>query len=112
MGVVHTFLEPLFSASKLLTVRYQLPAMIRAVPSSGVLRVSTSGNGLREGDVLRCCTTFHRRIEYFSPLQVSSWVSLKPAKCLFIADGHSPARVIEALTANSPDRASDITMLF
>ena len=69
-GVVHTYLEPLFSASTLLTVRYPLPATIRAVPSSGVLRVSTSGNGLREGDVLRCCTTFHRRMESFSPLQV------------------------------------------
>jgi len=111
-GVVHTFLEPLFSASTLLTVRYPLPALIRAVPSSGVLRVSTSGNGLREGDVLRCCTTFHRRMEYFSPLRVSSWGSLKPAKCLFLCDGQTPERVIEALCANSPDRASDIVMLF
>mmetsp|Transcript_9245 Transcript_9245/g.21478 ORF Transcript_9245/g.21478 Transcript_9245/m.21478 type:complete len:211 (-) Transcript_9245:193-825(-) len=62
-GFVDCELPALFTRSVLLTVRYQLPFSLEAAPMQGVLKVTTPGNGLQVGDVLRACSTLELRYD-------------------------------------------------
>ena len=62
-GMVEGELQAFFSKSELLTVRYPVPVELRVRPERGVLRVYETGYGLREGDVLRACSTFEMRFD-------------------------------------------------
>ncbi|KAL1521501.1 hypothetical protein AB1Y20_021162 [Prymnesium parvum] len=108
-GVMEQALEPLFSSSDLVTVRYQLPLRLELAPHLGQMRVTKSGMGLMEGDVLRACSTFQPQMDNVFGLFP---VGTKPSKCLFICDGQPSEKVIEALTANTEDKASEILMVF
>ena len=100
-------LQPLFSESELVTVRLPLPLELAAEASGGVLKVTANGSGMRIGDVLRCFTTSQMRMgDTFGLFAVA-----KLKRCLFVADGQPPDRVIEALTANSPDKSTDIVLV-
>ena len=102
-------LVPLFSESDIVTVRYPLPFELAAEAEHGVMRVTRDGNGLLTGDVLRLCSTFTMRMDAVGGLLP---MGTKPTKCLFLADGQPPQRVVEALTANTDDRTEDVWMAF
>jgi hypothetical protein len=58
--VVHEF-DPYFSSSTLITMRYPVPYTLEASPLQGVIKVTESGDGLIEGDVLRAFSTLQLR---------------------------------------------------
>lgn len=105
-GTVRESLPPLFTSSDLVTVRLQLPFSLPAEPSQGVLRVTTDGHGLHQGDVVRAFTTFGMRPS--NPL----FGALRTGKrrCLFVADGQPAPQVIDALKANTEDMTSDVLL--
>jgi len=126
--------ETYFSSSQLLTFRFGVPFELEAEPCQGVIKVVSSGNGLLEGDVLRAFSTFQMRYdsqrkEYrygsgISPARPAgpapgrtgmgmiNPIQEMPSKCLFIADGQPHQQVIDALLANTADKAGEIVMLF
>jgi hypothetical protein len=106
-SVLQETLRPLFTASELVTVRLPLPLELPAEAAGGVIRVTANGNGMRIGDVLRCFTTAQRRMgDTFGLFAVA-----KLKRCLFVADGQPPDRVIEALTANTPEITENIVLV-
>ncbi len=111
-GVVEQAFDPLFSDSSLVTVRYPVPLELPAEPSQGVLRVVDDCPGLLVGDVLRACSTFQLRVDTRAALFFPVGLGAKPAKCLFLADGKTPDEVIKALTENTVERTSEVTMIF
>ena len=60
--VVHEF-DPYFSSSTLITMRYPVPYTLEASPLQGVIKVTDSGDGLIEGDVLRAFSTLQLRCD-------------------------------------------------
>ena len=105
-GRVRTTLEPLFSLSELVTVRYAVPLELDMSPEQGVFRVTRAGRGLQVGDVLRACSTMR------ADLMLGMLPGGKAAdKCLFLADGQRPEKVVDALTANERDRTSDVVLV-
>lgn len=109
IGAMQHELQPLFTSSELVTVRYPLPLELAAEPAQGVMRVYEDGNGLLVGDVLRACSTF--KVQMDSSFGLFP-MGTKPTKCLYIADGQPPEKVIDALTANTEDKADEILMIF
>ena len=107
-GVVEQAFDPLFSDSSLVTVRYPVPLELPAEPSQGVLRVVDDCPGLLVGDVLRACSTFQLK----PGTAFGLFASAVPARCLFLADGKTPDEVIKALTENTVERTSEVTMIF
>lgn len=108
-GVVQQELQALFSSSDLVTVRYKLPLYLSLAPELGQMRVTKSGKGLLVGDVLRACSTLQMKVENaFGLLPIGT----RKYKCLFICDGQPSYKVIEALTANTEDVASEIVLVF
>ena len=60
--VVHEF-EPYFSSSTLILMRYPVPYTLEAKPMQGVIKVTDTGDGLIEGDVLRAFSTLQLRYD-------------------------------------------------
>ena len=60
--VVHEF-QPYFSSSTLITMRYPVPYTLEAEPLQGVIKVTDTGDGLIEGDVLRAFSTLQLRCD-------------------------------------------------
>ena len=60
--VVHEF-EPYFSSSTLILMRYPVPYTLEAKPLQGVIKVTDTGDGLIEGDVLRAFSTLQLRYD-------------------------------------------------
>ena len=73
------------------------------------MRVTKSGMGLMVGDVLRACSTFQIQMDAVFGLFP---VGTRPAKCLFLCDGQPSEKVVQALTANTEDKASEVVMVF
>ena len=55
--------QPYFSSSQLMTFRYPVPFTLEAEPMGGVIKVTDSGEGLIEGDVLRAFSTLEVRYD-------------------------------------------------
>ena len=108
-GVLQHTLKPLYSSSELVTVRYKLQFDLELAPQLGQMRVTKSGMGLVVGDVLRACSTFQVQMDNVFGLFP---IGTKPTKCLFLCDGQPSQKVVEALTANTEDKASEIVMVF
>lgn len=106
---MHEQLRPLYSCSDLVTVRYALPLALELEPQLGQMRVTKSGMGLMPGDVLRAFSTFKIRMDSVFGLFP---IGTRPSKCLFLCDGQPSKKVIEALTANTEDKADEILMVF
>lgn len=109
VGVMRQQLEPLFSASDLVTVRYPVPFELDLEPSQGVMQITKSGSGVLVGDVLRACSSFQMQMDNTFGLFP---LGTKPTQCLFLADGQPAQKVIEALVANTDDKASDVILVF
>ena len=60
--VTHEF-RPYFSSSTLITMRYPVPYTLEAEPQQGVIKVTETGDGLIEGDVLRAFSTLEMRYD-------------------------------------------------
>lgn len=63
--VTHEF-RPYFSSSTLITMRYPVPYTLEAEPQQGVIKVTETGDGLIEGDVLRAFSTLEMRYDSLS----------------------------------------------
>ena len=106
VGTVRAKFDPLFSLSELVSVRYAVPLELDMSPEQGVFRVTRAGRGLQVGDVLRACSTMR------ADLMLGMLPGGKAAdKCLFLADGQRPEKVVDALTANERDRTSDVVLV-
>jgi hypothetical protein len=100
-------LPSLFSRSCLITVRLPVPFELHAASHQGVLRVTVDGSGMREGDVLRCCTTYRSRMSTnLGLLPTPKW-----DQCLFLCDGQPHERVVEALVTNTAERTDHVLLI-
>ena len=112
-GTVDQEFRPFFSSSELLTFRYPVPFVLEAEPLDGVIKVTQSGMGLIEGDVLRAFSTLELRFDTAAGMQKfgegirgasvdeeerrrswrrcrpGGWFNLesKPQRCLFVSEG-------------------------
>ena len=77
-------------------------------PRGPAARVVDDCPGLLVGDVLRACSTFQLK----PGTAFGLFASAVPARCLFLADGKTPDEVIKALTENTVERTSEVTMIF
>ena len=112
-GTVRAQFDPLFSLSELVTVRYAVPLELDMSPEQGMFRVTRSGRGLQVGDVLRACSTFSdgMRMREVDMMLGMIGGGATVSKCLFLADGQRPDKVVDALTANTGDRTSDVVLV-
>ena len=62
-GSVQLEFQPYFSSSQFLTSRYPVPFTLEAEPTGGVIKVTDTGEGLIEGDVLRAFSTLEVRLD-------------------------------------------------
>ena len=62
-GTVQLEFQPYFSSSQLMTFRYPVPFTLEAEPVGGVIKVTDTGEGLIEGDVLRAFSTLEVRYD-------------------------------------------------